>query len=40
MIIGINFEHNCRRSNVFKDAKFWFLAKPNQSLSNLPKKVC
>jgi len=29
--------HSLRRSNVFRDAKFWFLPKPTQILPNLPK---
>jgi len=31
--------HIRRRSNVFGDARFWFLSKPNQILPNLPRFV-
>jgi len=26
------WRHNCRRSNIFADARFWFLPKPSQIL--------
>jgi len=29
-----DFKHNRKKSNVFEDAKFWFLPKPNQILPN------